>query len=127
MNDINTTVATSFFASATWSLLDGVLTIITVGGVFYSIWQGRKQLKEIKIILEFDDGHQVSIFPVKRKNFSRAELKGILREHHNSRDNYELSYMKEDDFLKNIFSIQDGKEDTFIMKIRDSDFFEFKR
>ena len=75
-----------------------------------------KKAKEI-VFSEYDKKEKELIYPIKRKNFSRAELKGILRELHDSKSNYDLAYMAEDDFLNNVFAVQDGNKDEFIMKI----------
>ena len=115
------------FDNNLWHWIDAIVTILTVTGVWYNYNQNQKQLEKIEIYLEFDDGYIETIYPIKRKNFSRAELKGILRELHNSRENYELSYMSEDEFLENIFKVQDGLQDKFYMKIRKGDIFEHKR
>ena len=114
-----------FVSSPIWQHIDAFATAFTLILVFKEILDSKDQLKNIRIYLEFDDGVIDEIFPIKRKNFSRAELKGILRELHGSRENYRLSYMSESDFFDNIFAVQDGKKDSFIMKIRKDDFFEY--
>jgi len=115
------------FNTTIWHSMNAMITILTVIGVWYNYHQSQKQLEEIDIFLKFDDGYEKKIYRIKRKNFSRAELKGILRELHDSRNHYELSYMSEDKFLTNIFNIQDGLSNEFYMEIRESDFFEYKR
>lgn len=109
-----------------WKIIDGFATAMTLILIYFEYSNSKKQLEPIDIYLEFEDGVTKKISTIKRKNFSRAELKGILRELHNSRDNYDLSYMAEKEFLDNIFSIQDGKSNDFYMIIRDSDFFLYK-
>ena len=81
----------------------------------------------LNIYLEFYDDYKEPIYSIKRKNFSRAEIKGILRELHDDGENYKLSYMAENEFLDSIFKVQDGESDEFIMKIREKDFFKFNR
>ena len=115
------------FNTTLWHTINAMITISTVIGVWYNYYQNQKQLEEVDIFLKFTDGYEKKIYRIKRKNFSRAELKGMLRELHNSKENYKLSYMSEDEFLTNVFNIQDGLSNKFYMEIRESDFFEYKR
>ena len=117
----------NFVNDALWKHIDAFVTAFTLVLVFLDLYSSKKQLDTIRIYLEFDDGGKEEIYPMKRKNFSRAELKGILRELHKSKDNYVLSYMSEREFLEDIFLVQEGEMDIFIMKVRDKDFFKYKR
>ncbi len=114
-----------------WSLIDAYATSLTLFLVFYSWKQNKKQMETIKIFIEFinENGanNQIAIDSIKRKNFSRSELKGILRELHNSKEPYEIDYMSKSEFLDNIFSIQEGVGDEFFIKISNNDIFNFKR
>jgi len=132
MRDLNATL--TWFSSPEWAGVDGTFTIFSIFITSFTLFfayrnwlNNKKQLKKIDIFLEFYDGYKEKIYPIKRKNFSRAELKGILRELHDDREHYKLSYMAENEFLDGIFKVQDGESDEFIMKIREKDFFKFNR
>ena len=119
--------------SSIWLSLDGLITIGTVLGVWYNYNQNKKQLDTIKIYLNFvDKKEKIHITSVKRKYFTRAELKGILRELDDAssegRKDYEIEIMNTKEFLEDIFSVQEAKkdEDEFILEIRDSDKFKLK-
>ena len=110
-----------------WTTIDAFATLLTLFLVYMDYKQNRKKLEEITIKLQFPDGTTKSLFPIKRKNFSRAELKGILQDYHDSKQGfYSLRYMKEKEFIDKIFDIQDGKGSEFVMKIYEDDFFKLK-
>lgn len=132
MNNCNTTLI--YFSGPEWARIDGSFTIVSIIITSFTLffayrnWQNsRKQLEEINIELEFYDGYKEKIYPIKRKNFSRSELKGILRELHDDNTNYKISYMTENEFLDSIFKVQDGDSNEFIMKIKQDDNFKFNR
>lgn len=117
-----------WFKSELWNTIDALVTILTLYLVYLDYDQNRKKMEEITIKLQFPDGTTQALFPIKRKNFSRAELKGILQDFHDTKKGfYRLRYMKEKEFIEKIFEVQDGKVNEFVLKIYPEDFFEFKQ
>jgi hypothetical protein len=116
-----------FFSDELWKHIDAFATALTLALVTLDLLNRKQELDEINLYIKFEEKEKELIYPIKRKNFSRAELKGILRELHDGESNYSLAYMSEDDFLNNVFAVQDGDKDEFIMKIYKDDTFEYKR
>jgi len=127
----------SFFQTYIWAFIDAAVTIITVLGVVYNILQNKKQYKKQSELIKISiikhsikkgmPTKQESELPtyIIRKHFTRAEVKGILRELHRSERHYEIADISKPDFLKSIYEIQKGTSSDLKIKIYDDDYFEY--
>lgn len=113
------------FDNTLWHIIDAIVTISTVIGVWYNYKQNQKQLEPIKIYLS-TQVEPLSSF-VLRKNFNRAEVKGILRELAQESE-YKIDYISnpKSTFLKDIYNIQIGETDQLTVIIQEGDTFTLK-
>lgn len=90
----------------------------------YNYIARKKEMNEIEIFISIN--HQKRQLPIKiiRKNVTRAEIKGIMSDFDKDH-NFTISYLKSPEFMNDIFLIQRGKKDSLIIKINDSDKFNF--
>lgn len=111
-----------------WHWTDALITVATVFGVWYNYIQNQRQLDKINLILNY---HTEEI-PIKsyitRRNFSRAEIKGILRGLCEEAE-YKIEYIdsEKSTFLEDVYKIQTGTERNFIIEIKSSDTFTYNK
>ena len=112
-----------WFGGNEWTFIDGIVTILTLGLVFWNWYQTYKQNKQIKIFI-IDKG-QIIELPIKllRKNFTRAELFGVLGAF--DRDSkFNIEYTSTVDFFENIKNIQNAKSNEMTIIITEKDKFD---
>jgi len=117
---------TIWFQGSTWAFIDAIVTSLTVLGVGYNLWQNKKQLNPIKILIEKNNIKEELPTFILRKNFTRSEVQGILRSLHDG-DTYNIKFTGNPDFLKAIIKIQQGKSDTLVIPILPQDDFNIKK
>ena len=113
------------FNTDLWHWIDAIVTIGTVIGVWYNYKENQKQLEPIQIHLSTQT-KPLSSF-VLRKNFTRAEVKGILRELAEEKD-YEIDYISnpKSSFLRDVYNVQTSKTDNLTVMIKEKDIFTLK-
>lgn len=106
-----------------WSNIDAGITILTLGLVIYSWYQSFKQNKQIKIFI-VDKGETIEL-PIKllRRNFTRAELFGILGAFEKD-SKFNIEYTSTIDFFENIENIQNAKSNEITIIITEKDKFD---
>jgi len=116
------------FNGKLWSWIDALITIFTVIGVFYNYLQNEKQLDVIPLYLQIKDSKLKLPTYTVRKNFTRAELKGILSGIHNGKT-LEIDYIDNptSPYLKELVDIQQGKKNSLTIPIKEKDKFELKQ
>ena len=124
-----------FKESEIWASIDASFTIVSIlvtFGTFVMVVRNyranKKQLEPIKLHLHIrEDIVQIPSY-ILRKNFNRVEVKGILKELHDSKDDYEIDYIAnpKSTFLKDIFEIQSGSKDDLVIEIKEKDIFVLK-
>jgi hypothetical protein len=87
-------------------------------------WNNKKQLKPIKIIIEKNGIQDTLPLDIIRKNFTRAEIFGILGAFDKD-SNFKIKYTSSREFLNQISDIQESKSDQLIVKIEDKDKFDW--
>lgn len=106
-------------------LLDKITILFASGAMYFSFsnWLKRKKDME-KIEIYIEKNKQKILLPsyVIRKNFTRAEVYGILGALENDSD-FKIKYTSDKNFIKNIFDIQTGKGKELIVKIDENDKF----
>jgi len=112
-----------WFQGPIWAVIDAIVTSLTVLGVGYNLWQNRKQLKPIKILIERNNIKEEIPSYILRRNFTRSEVQGILRSLHKG-DIYDIKFTGKPEFLKAIIEIQQGKSDTLVIPISEEDDFK---
>ena len=115
------------FDNVLWHYIDAIITIGTMIGVWYSYQQNQKQLEIINIFLVINAKSKQIPTHILRKNFSRAEIKGILRELAQERE-YQIDYISnpKSSFLKDISEIQQAKKNSLEIRIEQNDKFTLK-
>lgn len=113
------------YITQTIDLLDKITILFAFGAMYFSFsnWLKRKKDTE-KIEIYIEKNEQKILLPsyVIRKNFTRAEVFGILGALENDSD-FKIKYTSDKDFTKNIYDIQTGKEKELIVKIDENDKF----
>ena len=113
----------SWFEGTTWTFIDACATALTLGLVFWNWYQTYKQNKQIKIFI-IDKGQTIEL-PIKllRKNFTRAELFGVLGAF--DRDSkFNIEYTSTVNFFENIKNIQNAKSNEMTIIITEKDKFD---
>ena len=125
---MDTNILTTVKDTMQW--MDWITIFFSFGAMLFSIinWKKeKKQFEEIKIKLEFED-KVIRDIPsyILRKDFSRAEIKGILRGL-DENESYKIDYIDnpKSTFLKDILEVQKGKQE-FIIPITYKDDFDLK-
>lgn len=88
----------------------------------FNVWQRKKDKEKIEIYIEKDNKKILLPTYVIRKNFTRAEVFGILGALEKDND-FKIKYTSDDKFIKDIFDIQTGKEKELIIKLDKNDKF----
>jgi len=126
-----------FKQSEAWATIEALFTIVsifvTVGTLIMVVKNYRankKQLQKIDIFLHIENGTQKTLEKLPtyiiRKNFTRAELFGILSVLH-SEDKFKIDYLGTVEFMEKVYQIQAGKENNLIIKISSEDNFHWKK
>ena len=113
----------SWFDGTTWTFIDACATTLTLGLVIWNGYQTYRQNKQIKIFI-IDKGQTIEL-PIKllRKNFTRAELFGILGAF--DRDSkFNIEYTSTIGFFENIENIQNVKSNEMTIIITEKDKFD---
>lgn len=106
-----------------WTNIDAFITILTFLVVLYSWYQSYKQIKQIKIFI-IDKGQSIEL-PIKllRRNFTRAELFGILGAFEKD-SKFNIEYTSTIEFFENIQNIQNAKSNEMTVIITEKDKFD---
>jgi len=120
--------ALKHFDGNLWHWIDAFITIFTVIGVFYNYIENKKQLEVIPLYLQIKNSKLKLPTYTVRKNFTRAEVKGILSGIHNDK-NLEIDYIDNptSPYLKELVDIQQGKKHSLVILIKENDKFELKK
>jgi len=98
------------------------LALIAGWGYFEYI----KNEQEIKIFFDVDGQKIDTHLSILRKNFSRAEIQGLLRMiSTDPRGGYEVKYIKDPAILAKIHKIQKGKGKEFLVKMTKDELKQF--
>lgn len=111
-----------------WHYLDAFITVGTLIAVWYNYNENKKQLDIISIELNID-GRKVQVDSyLIRRNFTRSEIKGILRGLCDESE-YKIFYIdsSKSSFLKDIHTIQTGDSKKFEIPIESKDEFTLKK
>jgi len=113
------------FTGDTWAFIDAMITLLTVAGVTYGVWDNINQKKQIKIYVERDGKKDLLPINFIRKNFTRAELFGVLGPL--DKDSaFRIKSTSTKEFLDSIVEIQNGNKDELTIFIVDGDKFEWQ-
>lgn len=90
-----------------------VFGFVTMLGVFYSIWQNRRNKKlenqKIKIYFDLEGIDYLLDLDMPRKHISRSEIQGILSAFQNvPSQRYSIEYLSDINFLDDIYKIQNN-------------------
>ena len=90
-----------------------VFGFVTMLGVFYSIWQYRRNKKleneKIKIYFDLEGIDYLLDLDMPRKHISRSEIQGILSAFQNvPSQRYSIEYLSDINFLDDIYKIQNN-------------------
>lgn len=90
-----------------------VFGFITMLGVFYNIWQNRRNKKleneKIKIYFDLEGIDYLLDLDMPRKHISRSEIQGILSAFQNvPSQRYSIEYLSDINFLDDIYKIQNN-------------------
>ena len=104
-----------------------VFATITMFGVFYNIWQNRKNKKleneKIKVIFDVDGVNYLLDLDMPRKQISRSEIQGILSAFQNiPSQRYSIDYLSNITFLDDIFRIQNNESDQLEIFLTNEEF-----
>lgn len=107
-----------------------VFGTITMCGVFYNIWQNRKNRKlenqKIQIIFDVLGIDYLLDLDMPRKHISRSEIQGILAAFQKDiSSRYSIEYLSDISFLDDIFLIQQNKIDKLTIKLSKKEFSQF--
>ena len=120
-------MGTNFEQLITWmDWVTIIFSFITMILVIINFFKNKKQLEPVKIFISKDGKKEEIPSYILRKNFIRSDIKGILKELHDSKEDYRIKCLTQPDFLKKIFEIQQGKEDELIIEIDSNDFFKYE-
>lgn len=114
------------FNSNLWAFVEGLITIITLGYVYKSYNENKTQEEDISVRIRYDNGEEKPLtLTIKRKNFTRSEVKGILGDAHNG-ESYNIEYLNSRKFTSDILDIQASKKKVFWIEITASDVFDLR-
>lgn len=113
MFGINIDFKPHFTQQDSWSYFDAFITVFTFMGVMWSIQSNKRQrdsqMQHIGVFLKFRNGKRAKLKSYTiRKNFSRGDLKGILRDI--CVGNYEVKYFASEAFLADVDAVQQGNK-----------------
>lgn len=120
MFDIDIKFNSNFTKGISWGYFDAFITIITYVGVIWGI-QSSKRLRDshmqrIGVFLQFRNDKKVKLKSYTiRKNFTRADLKGILRDI--CTGNYNINYLASEAFLADVDAVQQGQKNEITIKV----------
>lgn len=112
-----------WFGGDTWTFIDALATILTLSLVFWNFYQNYRQNQEINIFILHND--KKTKLPIKliRKNFTRAELFGVLGAFDKD-SKFNISHTASVDFFKDIKNIQEAKKNEICIIITENDKFD---
>ncbi len=113
-----------FWISKVYAALDVASAVALATLAFMVYFKYGKQLQAVTIFIE-KEGEEIEL-PIKiiRKNFTRSELSGVLRAL-DKKDKFDIAYMSTITYFQDIEDVQEGKKDSFIIKLGKEDQFEF--
>jgi hypothetical protein len=115
-----------WFGGSIWTFIDALVTMFTLWLVFNNWRNSQKQLEPIKLFIEKEGIIKEIPTYIIRRNFTRSDIKGILKELHESKEDFKIKDIIQADFLKKIFEIQQGNASELVIKIIDTDFFVYE-
>lgn len=115
----------TLFESATWTCIDGLITLLTLLLVILNWCQNHKQNKQIEIFINFKDDGEIIKLPIRliRKNFTRAEIFGVLGAFDKD-SKFTIAHTSTVVFFEDIEQIQKGKKNEICITITENDKFD---
>lgn len=104
--------------------ISSAVALATLAVVAYYKYTKENDKIEIYTKKPNEEKQQLSTYIV-RKNFTRAEIFGILGALHKE-GKFEIKYTSSIDFAKDVFDVQTGKKEELIIKLDSKDEFEIK-
>ena len=113
----------SWFEGTTWTFIDACVTALTLGLVIINWYQNYKQNKQITIYI-LHNGVKTKL-PIKliRKNFTRAELFGVLGAFDKD-SKFIIAHTASVEFFEDIEKIQNASKDEICIIISENDKFD---
>lgn len=113
----------SWFEGTTWTFIDACVTALTLGLVIINWYQNYKQNKQITIYI-LHNGVKTKL-PIKliRKNFTRAELFGVLGAFDKD-SKFTIAHTASVEFFEDIEKIQNASKDEICIIISENDKFD---
>jgi hypothetical protein len=122
------------FKTLEWSAFDGIVTIISLVALlmtwlfsYINYKNGKRDLEPIDVYINRGNNKEKLPIYLLRKNFSRSEVKGILRELHQSRDHYHIRYISSEKFLKDVVAVQHRELNEIVITIDEGDLFIYEK
>lgn len=101
-----------------------IFAFVTMILSFCNIWQRKKDKDKIEIYIQKNDQKiRLKTYMI-RKNFTRAEVFGMLGALDKD-SSFKIKYTSNADFIENIFNIQKGKQKELVIKIDENDKFDY--
>lgn len=115
----------TLFESLTWTCIDGLITLLTLLLVILNWCQNHKQNKQIEIFINFKDDGEIIKLPIRliRKNFTRAEIFGVLGAFDKD-SKFTIAHTSTVVFFEDIEQIQKGKKNEICITITENDKFD---
>lgn len=112
-----------WFGGNEWTFIDGIVTILTLGLVFWNWYQNYVQNKQIEIYILHNNVKTMLPIKLIRKNFTRAEINGILGAFDKDSKFY-IAHTSSVEFFEDIENIQNGKLNEICIPITENDKFD---
>jgi hypothetical protein len=101
-----------------WGFVDGIITLATLGFVFWNFYKGKKNDEKIEVSFDIDGKKERLTTYILRKYITRAEVSGVLRSKLKKEiSEFNIKYLSTSKYAEDIFKIQKGKKDTLIIHI----------
>ncbi|MCT7646381.1 hypothetical protein [Aliarcobacter butzleri] len=112
-----------WFGGNEWTFIDGIVTILTLGLVFWNWYQNYVQNKQIKIYILHNNVKTMLPIKLIRKNITRAEINGILGAFDKD-SKFCIAHTSSVEFFEDIENIQNGKSNEICIVITENDKFD---
>ena len=103
-------------------IITTIVSFITLIFVFRNWRNAKKQQEPVKIVLKFKDRDVTLPIELIRKNFTRAEVFGLIRVFDKDHQ-FHIEYTSTKEFFEQLLEVQEGKKDTFSILIGKDDKF----
>lgn len=116
----------SWFDGATWTFIDALVTMLTLGLVIYNWYTNYRQAKEINIVFQSEKSKIRQVSKITRRFISRAEINGLLGVlQKDSSHRFNIEYLSSKNYLDDISAVQNGKLNEIIIKVTDEELKQF--